>query len=160
MVLQFVTKKTKMMTNIYIYVYFSSSHPNCVSFISSRRPNYNSGRFFLLCSLTLFTFPLSTVPFSKWDFVVTKSHHSNVFINIYEEVRGRPVEVFCFHLSACCNYTTECERHRERKRERFLNDFFEWHTPSSTNQTICQHLPSILNITNVLHVEAHYWNTC
>ena len=96
------------------------SPPDCVSFISPRRPNSDSGRFFLLCLLTFFTFPLSTLPPSKWYFVVTKSHYSNVFINIYDEVWGRPVEVFCFHLSACCNYPTECERCRERRWEIFL----------------------------------------
>lgn len=55
----------------------------------------------------IFTFLLSPVLFSKWYFVVTKSHYSNDFINIYGEVWGRRVEVFCFHLSACCNYTTD-----------------------------------------------------
>ncbi len=160
MVLQFVTMKTKMIKEKKAFPCYSSSHPNWVSFISSSRPNYNSGRFFLLCLLTFFTSPLSTVHFSKWYFVVTKSHYSNVFMNIYDEVRGRPAEVFCFHLSACCNYTTECERHRERKRERFFISFFEWHTATSTNQPTCQNSPSILNLTNVVHVEARCWNTC
>ena len=72
---------------------------------------------------------------------------------------GRRVEVFCFHLSVCCNYETERlnERYRERKWEIIMNDIFEWHTPTSVDQTMWQ-TDVHLNITHVVHVEARSEN--
>jgi len=126
---------------------------NFLSFSLAHQPKKRpakTGRFVLCHLLTFFTSLLSPVSSSKWYFVVTKSHYSNAFINIYAVVWWKLACVFCLHLCACCNYaiewlTTECERCTEREsRMVVLND---WHTPT-VSWTLGQKFSSYLNTTN------------
>ncbi len=125
-----------------------SSHSNCVSPASAADDQkYDWGRFFLLCLLTFFTLSLSPLPSSKWYFVVTKSHYSNVSINIYDEVWGSESQGFLLPPFLPVVIIQADVKYRAKKLGRKISAGFLWmahRTLASINKIICQNAPFVL----------------